>query len=312
MNQLLIATRKILITGGTGFIGRYLCQALLRDGYTIWVLSRNKENAKKLLGFSTHLEGLTLIDNLDEIAGLNFYAVINLAGQSLVSNRWSKKSKHLFRQSRIDFTHKLYDFFSHEVHFPQVLINASAVGIYGNCGDRLISEKEEVGQDFAATLCRDWEAAAKRFELKGARVSLIRMGIVLDAKGGALGRMLPAFRFGLGGRLGTGGQYMSWIHRHDLVRLIEFILIHEQVSGPINAVAPEPITNRYFTRLLGQILGRPTPLPMPRFFLHLLLGEVADELLLSSQRAMPAVAMSLGFQFTYPRLEQALKSILKK
>ncbi len=298
---------NILITGGTGFIGRHLCDYLLGQGYQLWVLSRNPVAARDLLGV-----GVNVVGRLDEVAAIDFKALINLAGESLASSRWSDKSKQKFRTSRVNFTNSLFDFFASTGRFPGVLLNASAVGFYGNCGDRLVDERGKVGGDFAAQLCCDWEAAALRFEAKGARVCRMRFGIVLEQDGGALKQMLPAFRFGLGGRMGAGQHYMPWIHRRDLLRLIFFLLQQEQASGAINAVAPESVTNLQFTALLAQSLHRPALLPMPEPVLRLLFGEMADALLLSSQRCVPVAAQSLGFTFEYPHLQEAFAAIFKK
>lgn len=296
-----------MITGGTGFIGRHLCDHLLEQGYRLWVLSRNPVAARDLLH-----DNVNIVGNLDELAAIDFAALINLAGESLASARWSDKSKQKFRVSRIDFTCSLFDFFTRVGRFPRVLLSASAVGFYGDCGDRLVDEREHAGNDFAAQLCSDWEAAAQRFEANGVRVCRIRIGIVLESDGGALKQMLPAFRLGLGGRMGSGEHYMPWIHRHDLLRLMLFLLQHECASGAINAVAPESVTNRQFTMLLAECLHRPALLPMPEFVLRLLFGEMADALLLSGQRVVPAAAQSLGFKFEYSYLQQAFTAIFKK
>lgn len=298
---------NILIAGGTGFIGRHLCDYLLGLGYQVWVLSRNPVAARDLLN-----EKVNVVGRLDELTAIDFTALINLAGESLASARWSDKSKQKFRASRVDFTHTLFDFFVSVGRLPKVLLNASAVGFYGNCGDRLIDERESVGSGFAAQLCRDWEAEALRFEAKGVRVCRMRFGIVLEQDGGALKQMLPAFLLGLGGRMGEGQHYMPWIHRHDLLRLILFLLQQEQASGAVNAVAPEPVTNLQFTALLAQSLHRPALLPMPKPVLRLLFGEMANELLLSSQHVVPAALQSLEFKFEYPYLQQAFTAIFKK
>ena len=298
---------NILITGGTGFIGRHLCDYLLRQGYQLWVLSRDPVAARELLG-----EKVNVVGRLDELASVEFAALINLAGESLASSRWSDKSKQKFRTSRVDFTNSLFDFFAGTGRFPKVLLNASAVGFYGNCVDRLVDERESTGSDFAAQLCCDWESAALRFEAKGVRVCRMRFGIVLEQDGGALKQMLPAFRLGLGGRMGAGQHYMPWIHRHDLLRLMLFLLQQERAFGVFNAVAPEPVTNLQFTALLAQSLHRPALLPMPESVLRILFGEMADALLLSGQRVVPAAVQSLGFTFEYPHLQQAFAAIFKK
>jgi uncharacterized protein len=302
-----VKSGNVLITGGTGFIGRHLCDYLLEQGYQLWVLSRNPVAARNLLNAKVNVVG-----SLDELATVDFSALINLAGESLASARWSDKTKQKFRASRVDFTHSLFDFFVRVGRFPKVLLNAGAVGFYGNCGDRLVDEWENAGNDFAAQLCCDWEAAALRFEANGVRVCRMRFGIVLERDGGALKQMLPAFRMGLGGRMGAGCHYMPWIHRHDLLRLVLFLLQQERASGVFNVVAPEPVTNLQFTALLAQSLHRPALLPMPESVLRLLFGEMADALLLSGQRVVPAAAQSLGFEFEYSHLQQAFAAIFKK
>ncbi len=298
---------NILIAGGTGFIGRHLAHYLVEQGYQLWVLTRNTAAARNLLN-----ERVNIVESLSEVAAIDFFALINLAGESLASSRWNDKSKQKFRVSRIDFTHSLFEFFDRLGRFPKVLLNASAVGFYGNSGDRLVDERASVGGDFAARLCCDWEAEALRFEAQGVRVCRMRFGIVLEQDGGALKQMLPVFRLGLGGRMGAGQHYMPWIHRHDALRLMLLLLQQERASGAINVVAPESVTNLQFTALLAQSLRRPALLPMPEPVLRLLFGEMADALLLSGQRVVPSAAQSLGFQFEYPHLQLALTAIFKK
>ncbi|HEX7764397.1 MAG TPA: TIGR01777 family oxidoreductase, partial [Cellvibrio sp.] len=253
-----------------------------------------------------------VVQCLNDLAGIAFGAVINLAGESLGAGRWSERSKQLFRQSRVDFTHELYGFFLAQQLFPRVLINASAIGVYGDAGPALLDETAPFSNGFAAQLCRDWELAAQQFADHSVRVCIVRIGIVLDSDGGALKQMLPAFRLGLGGRMGSGEQYMSWIARRDLVRLFIFLLQNDGAVGVFNGVAPEPVTNRDFAALLAAQLGRPAFLPMPAFVLRLLFGEMSDALLLSSQRVLPVRAEREGFLFEYPRLQSALKKIFEK
>jgi uncharacterized protein (TIGR01777 family) len=298
---------RVLVTGGSGFIGGALCGELIGLGYEVWVLSRNPARAERLLCVDVHI-----VRSLNELAGVEFFAVINLAGESLGAKRWNDASKRLFRESRIDFTNELYGFFARQQHFPKVLINASAIGIYGDSGDSLLDESTSVGGDFAACLCRDWELAAKQFESHSVRVCIVRIGAVLDVDGGALKQMLPAFSVGMGGKMGSGKQYMSWIYRHDLIRLFVYLLQYDEAVGVFNGVAPEPVMNREFAVLLAASLKRPTLFPMPAFVLRLLFGEMADALLLSSQRVIPKRIQELGFSFEYPQLGEALNAILKK
>ncbi|AQT59941.1 TIGR01777 family oxidoreductase [Cellvibrio sp. PSBB023] len=301
------AKERVLITGGSGFIGSALSHKLVHMGYEVWVLSRDPARAMLRLNKQVHV-----VRCLSDLVGIAFFAVINLVGESLGAGRWNEQSKRLFRQSRVDFTHELYGFFSSQRLFPQVLISASAIGVYGDAGSALLDEGAPVGDDFAAHLCRDWESAAQQFAAHSVRVCIVRIGIVLDSNGGALKQMLPAFRFGLGGRMGSGEQYMSWIVRQDLVQLFIFLLQNDKAIGVFNGVAPEPVTNRDFTALLAAQLGRPAFLPMPAFVLRLLFGEMADALLLSSQRVLPVRAEGEGFSFEYPRLQGALNKIFEK
>lgn len=297
----------ILVTGGTGFIGRSLCRQLIVADYTVVVLSRTPESARQKLE-----PGVRVAGSLRELEGIQFAAVINLAGESLASARWSESSKQRFRASRITFTAELFDFFARQALFPGVLLSASAVGVYGNSGGRLLDETAAVGGDFAASLCRDWEAAAQRFAEPGVRVCIVRLGVVLERDGGALAQMLPAFRLGLGGKMGAGDHYMSWIHRRDLIRLLLFLLTNRRASGVFNGVAPGAVTNNEFAVALGAVLHRPLCLPMPAPVLRLLLGEMADALLLASQRAVPAAILSLGFSFEFSVIDAALADIFKK
>lgn len=301
--------RSILVTGGTGFIGRALVGALVECGYQVHVLTRNIVMAKDYLP-----DVVRVIDNLDVLKGGELIpdVLVNLAGEPLAGKRWSPASKLLFRSSRVEFTNKLFAFFNAQAIYPARVISGSAIGYYGNCNDRLIDEREAAGADFAAELCRDWELAAKQFELAGSSLSLLRTGIVLGANGGALRQMLPAFRLGLGGPMGNGKQFMSWIHINDMVRLILFLIEHPLVVGPINAVSSQSVTNRDFSISLAKVLHRPALVQIPSFALKFLFGEMAEALLLSSQRVLPTRALASGFEFHYPQLAGALENLLKK
>lgn len=307
MGNDLISKERVLVTGGSGFIGSVLCLELITKGYEVWVLTRDPERALRQLDKRVHL-----VKNLSELAGIAFFSLVNLAGESLGATRWSEQSKLLFRQSRIDLTNRLHQFFAAQQLFPAVVINASAVGIYGDAGSAALDETSAIGEGFAAHLCRDWELAARQFEANSVRVCIVRIGIVLDSDGGALKQMLPAFKFGLGGRMGTGDHYMSWISRHDLIRLFIHLLERGDVSGVFNGVAPEPVTNCEFTALLARQLDRPALLPMPAVVLRLLFGEMADALLLASQRVVPTRVQQSGFSFSYPRLQETFEKIFEK
>lgn len=299
--------KRVLVTGGSGFIGTALCAELEALDCEVWVLTRNRTQAARGLGGA-----VKLVSQLDELFGLEFLAVINLAGEPLGARRWSEASKQLFRQSRVDFTNKLYDFFAAQQLFPAVFINASAIGAYASAGDRVLDESAALGDDFAAMLCRDWELAAQRFASHSVRVCMVRIGVVLDENGGALQQMLPAFKVGLGGCMGDGAHYMAWIHRHDLVRLFVFLLERDDAVGVFNGTAPVPATNRQFTALLAAALHRPAFFAMPVIMLRLLFGEMADALLLSSLRVIPVRSQALGFVHQYPELQGALNKIFNK
>jgi hypothetical protein len=297
----------ILLTGGTGFIGVPLVQHLQALGYHVWVVTRQPDKARARLGAD-----VSCVAQLMDLPEIPFRAVINLAGEPLASGRWSPSRKALFRSSRIGSTAALFEFFQRRKSYPPVLVSGSAIGIYGDCGDRLITEVEPAGKDFSAELCKDWEQSAQVFADCGTRVCLLRTGIALGQGGGVLAKMLPAFRMGLGGNLGDGQQWMSWVHRQDLIRLIVFCVDNQQLSGPLNGVALEAVTNDEFTRTLGRVLHRPTLIPIPRWLLRILFGEMAEALMLASQRIIPQVATRHGFVFEYSTLENALKNIFDK
>jgi len=302
-----LSGRSILITGATGFIGVPLCGELQARGAKLTVLTRDAERARRCLG--SDITALTQLDQLspDEPP----HTLINLAGEPLASGRWSAARKEEFRRSRIGTTEALWQWFDRQGQYPQRLISGSAIGYYGDSGDQPVTEQAEPGSGFAAELCRDWEASALRFADQDSRVTLLRTGIVLGQGGGALQSMLLPFKMGLGGRLGSGRQWMSWIHRDDIVALILYCLEKPELTGPVNATAPNPVTNRDFTRTLAQTLRRPSLFPAPAFMLRLLMADMADELLLASQRVLPRVALDSGFEFRYPELAPALQSILK-
>ncbi|OAX87404.1 TIGR01777 family protein [Xanthomonas nasturtii] len=294
---------QLLITGGTGFIGQALCPALLQAGHKVSVLTRDPRRA------SRKLPGVTAVDTLD---GVRADAVINLAGEPLAAGRWSDASKQRFRASRLGMTRQLHDWIAQQpvAQRPAVLISGSAVGYYGERGDTVLTETDTAGDDFSAVLCRDWEAEANTIAALGPRVSWVRTGIVLDRDGGALARMLPAFRFGGGGPFGDGRHWMSWIHRADMVALLLWLLQHGE-PGAYNATAPNPVTNADFARTLAQVLHRPALLALPAGVLRLGFGEMAD-LLLVSQRVLPQRALAAGFGFQYAHLDAALRAILQR
>lgn len=291
---------NILITGGTGFIGTALCPLLVKSGHHLSVLTRRRG--------MPDTPDIRWVGRLDEVDAAD--AVINLAGESLTAGRWNDARKRLFRESRIGTTRALVDWMAARAVPPRVLVSGSAIGYYGPRDNVPLDETAKHGGDFAAMLCRDWEAEAQRAETLGTRVCRLRTGIVLGRDGGALARMLPAFRMGMGGPLGNGRQWMSWIHRDDLVRLILWLLETPTVDGACNGTAPRPVTNADFARALGAALHRPARLPMPAPALRLMLGEMAS-LLLTGQRVLPIRAQAGRFRFRYPELDVALRDVLR-
>lgn len=291
-----------LITGGTGFIGRALCASLLADCHEITVLTRDPAGARRRL----HHE-VRIARELHEVGEVQ--AVINLQGENLSAGRWTEARKCAFRSSRVDFTRALVEWMGQQARVPEVLVSGSAIGWYGDRGDELLTESSHPGSDFAATLCRDWESEALRAAAAGTRVCLLRTGIVLDHEGGALGKMLPAFKLGAGGPLGPGTQWMSWISREDLVRMIRW-MVDTGRQGVFNGTSPQPVRNRDFTQALGRALRRPTVLPMPVFALRALFGEMSG-LLLGSQRVLPDAARASGFQFHHETLNAALDAVAR-
>ena len=303
---------RVVVTGGTGFIGRPLCQKLVGLGHAVTVLTRDPGATRSVLdprisvtgweGFRGPTDGLMAALGDGDV-------VINLAGAPIAAGRWNAQVKARLRQSREGTTSALVAALSTLRTRPVLLISASAIGYYGPRGDEPLTEESPSGAGFLASLCREWEAAARAAERLDVRVVLPRIGVVLGRHGGALAQMLPAFRMGLGGPVGSGAQWMSWIHLDDLIELLLFLL-NEAVGGPVNATAPHPVTNREFARTLGRTLGRPAWARVPAPVLRLLLGEMAEELLLTGQRVLPHRAEALGFRFRYPTLPEALHAIL--
>ena len=293
----------VLVTGGSGFIGRALCSALRAAGHSVTVLSRQPAR------HAAALSGVRLIDALREAEGVD--AVINLAGEPLAAGRWNDHRKQVFSDSRIGTTRALVDWMRTLPAKPRVLVSGSAIGYYGPRDATPLDEGAAPGADFAATLCRDWEAEAGKAVALGLRVATVRIGIVLGRDGGALAKMLTPFRLGVGGPMGDGQQQMSWIGLEDLVRLLLWLLDNEQASGAYNATAPQPVTNREFSQTLARVLRRPALMTTPAFALKLMFGEMAEVLLLSGQRVIPAKAAREGFIFRDPELLMALQRLLR-
>lgn len=290
---------NILITGGTGFIGQRLCERLLARGDSVTVLTRRPGRFA--------IPGARATDRLEEAGPVE--AVINLAGEPLTQGRWTPARKRAMQASRIGTTQALLAWMAAQAERPAVLVSGSAIGWYGPRDSTPLDETASPGHDFAAMLCRHWEAEAFKAEGLGVRTCVLRTGIVLERDGGALARMLPPFRLGLGGPMGEGQQWMSWIHREDLVGMILWLLDSAQARGAYNGTAPGTVTNRTFATTLGDALHRPARLTTPAFALKLAFGEMAG-LLLTGQNVQPAHALAEGFTFRYPSLEGALQAIV--
>jgi uncharacterized protein (TIGR01777 family) len=293
----------VLLTGGTGFIGHALGTHLLQAGHALSVLTRDPIRARARVPAAARV-----LATLDEARDVE--AVVNLAGEPLMAGRWNAERKAEFRRSRLGTTQALIAWMARQSARPRVLVSGSAIGYYGPRDDEALDESAMPGDDFAAQLCRDWETEAMQAEGLDVRTCRVRTGIVLAADGGALAKMLPPFRLGAGGPMGDGRQWMSWIHRDDLVRMITWLLDSDRAGGAYNGTAPAPVTNREFARTLGKTLRRPAMLPTPAFVLKAGFGEMA-QLLLTGQRVLPAHALAEGFVFRFPTLTDALDDLLR-
>jgi uncharacterized protein (TIGR01777 family) len=302
---------KVLITGSTGLVGTALVSALARDGNTLCRLVRpqSKSTTSSKDGFDVAWNPAT-----GELGGADVGAdaVVNLAGASIAEGRWTKERKELLGTSRIDTTRALVNALAKMSARPRVLVSASAIGIYGDRGDELLTEESKAGTDFLAGLAQEWESEARKAEALGIRVVLARFGIILAKHGGALPKMMLPFKFGAGGKLGSGKQWMSWVTLEDVVGILKFALENSSVRGAVNVVAPQPLQNAEFTQVLAKAMHRPALFPAPAFALRLALGEMADALLLSSQRVAPRALEKLGYGFLQTDLTSALTRILKE
>ena len=301
---------KILVTGSSGLVGTALVKALGRDGHMVCRLMRPESAANNEVkdGFNVSWNPAT-----GELggAGVGPDAVVNLAGASIAGGRWSAERKAVLRASRIDTTRALVGALAKMNVRPSVLVSASAIGIYGNRGDELLTEESTAGTDFLAGLAQEWEAEALKAEALGIRVVLARFGIILSREGGALAKMLLPFKLGAGGRLGSGQQWMSWVTLEDAIGILRMAIEKATVRGAMNVVAPQPVKNAEFTKVLAKALHRPSLFPAPAFALRLALGEMADALLLSSQRVVPQRLELAGYRFLQPELPRALSAILQ-
>ncbi|MCL6416889.1 TIGR01777 family oxidoreductase [Aestuariirhabdus sp. Z084] len=296
-------TMKIVVTGGTGCIGHQLLPTLVSAGYRVWALTRQSpQTLDNLGGHITYVNDLSSVPDMD--------AVINLAGEGVLDARWSESRKQILMDSRIGTTRLLLDWMKKRQQPPQTLISGSAVGYYGYHGsDRRIDESVSPQDDFASRLCQQWEASAQEAEALGIRVCTMRIGVVLAANAGALARMLPPFKLGLGGPIATGEQMFSWIQREDLVAMILFLLHSPELSGPFNATSPMPVTNQQFSKALARALRRPCWLTVPAYAMRLMLGEAAD-LLIKGQAVIPERLEKAGFSFRFADIDSAIEHSL--
>jgi hypothetical protein len=307
---------RIVIAGGTGFLGSPLAEVYAEEGHEVRVLTRGLAPGEWRHDPGTGVPGVTRVGwNADGHSGPwapaldGADAVINLAGASIAGERWTPQRKAVLRDSRVIPTKSLVAAIAAAAAPPPVFVSGSAVGYYGAAGDEIKSEDSPAGRDFLSQLAEDWEAEARKAETARTRVALLRTGVVLEQSGGALAKLIPPFRMFAGGPMGSGRQYMSWIHRIDWVEMVRWLAETPGASGPFNGTAPEPVTNREFARALGRALHRPSLVPAPGFALRLLLGELAGPVLLTGQRAVPVKARRMGFHFRYPTIEQAFRGI---
>jgi hypothetical protein len=299
---------KILITGSTGLVGTALAQDLQRAGHTVCRLVRPGTSPGNSPGFDVNWNPAT-----GELGGaaVGADAVVNLAGASIAEKRWTPQRKQLLRSSRVDTTRALVQTLAKMSARPRVLVSASATGIYGNGGDETLTETSQPGNDFLSETAKKWESEALKAEALGIRVVRARFGVILSKHGGALPQMLRPFQFFVGGEIGPGTQWLSWIALEDVTAILRLAIENANVSGALNVVSPQPVTNAQFTGILAKTLHRPALFPAPAFALRLILGEMADALLLSSQRALPLQLQKLNYQFSHPDLAAALAALLK-
>ena len=296
---------KIVISGGSGFIGTPLVERLLSRGDVV-VLSRIPSKVRRGRGVAWHppQQGEWSRDVADA------EVVINLAGENIGAGRWTDSRKRVLESSRLDATRALVDAMKQNPKKPRAFISASAVGFYGDRGAEQLDERSAGGSGFLAELTAKWEAAARAAE-PFARVTIARFGVVIDDEGGALAKMLPPFKLGIGGRIGGGEQWMSWIDREDAIRFIEWAIDRDNARGVYNVTSPEPVRNHEFVKALGHVLHRPTVMPVPAFALQLLFGQMAEETILGGQRVLPVRAMSEGFSFAHPDIEESLRHAMR-
>lgn len=300
---------KIIVTGSSGLIGSALVAALIRRGDEVTCLVRNAAHARRADGAREVLWNPAR-GELDSTELEGHDAAVHLAGDPIAEGRWTDEKKRRIRESRVQGTTLLASTLAKLKTPPRALLSASAVGYYGDRGAETLTETSATGADFLADVCRAWETSTEAAKVAGIRVVLLRFGVVLSGAGGALAKMVTPFKFGAGGRIGSGEQYMSWVALEDVMGVILHALAHEELEGAVNVVAPRPVTNGEFTKTLGGVLNRPTIFAVPAFAARLAFGEMADAALLASQRVEPARLRATGYEFKYPELEGALRHAL--
>ncbi len=295
---------KILITGASGLVGKALQKSFADKGYEMLLASRSEPKADNEIQWTVD-EGFAQAERLEGID-----AVVHLAGESVSGLRWTDEKKKAIRDSRVFGTRSVVDAISKLKDRPKVLVAASAIGFYGERGDEEVNESSAAGHGFLAEVAKEWEGEARRAEDAGVRTVLLRTGIVLSKDGGALATMLLPFKMGVGGVVGSGKQWMSWIALDDHVAVINYVIENENIRGAVNAVSPEPVTNEEFTKTMGEVLYRPTFIPLPEFAVSMLMGEMGDALLLTSTKVLPKRLEDTGFKFEQPALKGALEHAL--
>ncbi len=295
---------KILISGASGLIGSHVSKYLSSKDFTVWSLVRSKTENNNTIFWAPSKESIESIDILE-----GFDVVINLSGENIVG-RWTDRKKKLIRSSRVDTTNYLVDLFGKLKNPPKLFISASAIGYYGDRGDTKLTEESDPGSGFLEDVSIEWENAANKAKELGVRVVNLRIGVVLSKDGGALAKMLPLFKFGLGGVVGSGDQYWSWISIDDLSLMVEFIINNEEIKGPVNAVSPNPVNCKEFTKTFSKVLNRPAIIPVPSKVIKLVFGEMGEHAVLASTRVIPKKLLNSGYNFHDPTLEIALKNIL--